>query len=154
MYSNCGPNPKSSHKLHYFQKLFARDVLTNFLNSQQLVSVSVRFLVNLSAVEVRLSQMERTPAPMFSLKVFEIYRLTLLWNLWEKLPLYFVSTTLASWFSWCLYPAGIYLFQVNNGNTRTMYEICLKLAFKTFKVSLFLTWNIFLTLFRCFHCWV
>ena len=28
-------------------------------------------------------------------------------------------------------PAGIYLFKVNNGNTRTMYEIRWKLAIKT-----------------------
>ena len=27
--------------------------------------------------------------------------------------------------------AGIYLFKVNNGNTRTMREICLKLTIKT-----------------------
>ena len=29
------------------------------------------------------------------------------------------------------YPAGIYLFKVNNRNTRTMCEICLKLTIKT-----------------------
>ena len=28
-------------------------------------------------------------------------------------------------------PAGIYLSQVNNGNTRTMYETCSKLTIKT-----------------------
>ena len=28
-------------------------------------------------------------------------------------------------------PAGIYLFKVNNGNTRTMFEICSKLTIKT-----------------------
>ena len=28
-------------------------------------------------------------------------------------------------------PVGIYLFKVNYGNTRTMCEICLKLAIKT-----------------------
>ena len=30
-----------------------------------------------------------------------------------------------------LIPAGIYLFKVNNRNTRTRYEICSKLAIKT-----------------------
>ena len=29
------------------------------------------------------------------------------------------------------FPAGIYLFEVNNGNTRTMCEICSKLTIKT-----------------------
>ena len=30
-----------------------------------------------------------------------------------------------------MYPAGKYLFKVNNVNTRTMYEICSKLTIKT-----------------------
>ena len=29
------------------------------------------------------------------------------------------------------WPAGIYLFRVNDGNTRTMCEICSKLTIKT-----------------------
>ena len=29
------------------------------------------------------------------------------------------------------YPAGIYLIKVNNGNTRTICEICLKLTITT-----------------------
>ena len=29
------------------------------------------------------------------------------------------------------YPAGIYLFKVDNRNTRTMYEVCSKLTIKT-----------------------
>ena len=29
------------------------------------------------------------------------------------------------------YPVGIYLFNVSNGNTRTMCETCLKLSLKT-----------------------
>ena len=36
--------------------------------------------------------------------------------------------------------AGIYLFKVNNGNTRATCEICSKLIIKT--------------LFWCFHCWL
>ena len=28
-------------------------------------------------------------------------------------------------------PAGIYVFKVNNSNTRSSYEICLKLTIKT-----------------------
>ena len=32
-------------------------------------------------------------------------------------------------------PADIYLFKVNNGNTRTMYKICLKLTMKTLERS-------------------
>ena len=41
-------------------------------------------------------------------------------------------------------PTGIYLLKVNNGNTRTMCEICSKLTMKTpeFIVSFFC----------CFHC--
>ena len=30
-----------------------------------------------------------------------------------------------------MHPAGDYLFKVNDGNTRTMCEICLKLVIKT-----------------------
>ena len=29
-------------------------------------------------------------------------------------------------------PAGMYLFKVNDGNTRTMFEVCLKLSFAHF----------------------
>ena len=52
-------------------------------------------------------------------------------------------------------PAGIYLFKINNRNTRARYEIGLKLTIKTLKndsntivlVSLLLTLNTFYTLF-------
>ena len=49
-------------------------------------------------------------------------------------------------------PAGIYLFKVNNRNTRTRCEICSKLTIKTperrqWLASLLLTLNIFHTLF-------
>ena len=30
-----------------------------------------------------------------------------------------------------VFPAEVYLFKINNGNTRTICEICLKLTFKT-----------------------
>ena len=43
-------------------------------------------------------------------------------------------------------PAGNYVLKVNNRNTRTKCEICLKLTIKT-PVSLLLTLNIFHTLF-------
>ena len=36
-----------------------------------------------------------------------------------------------------LYPTGIYLFIVNNGNTRTVCQVCLKLAIKTPAVNYF-----------------
>ena len=45
------------------------------------------------------------------------------------------------------YPGGTYLFKANNGNTRTMREICSNL------VSLLLTLNRFHTFFWCFYCW-
>ena len=34
------------------------------------------------------------------------------------------------WAELCINPAGIYLFNLDNGNTRTMYETCSKLAIK------------------------
>ena len=43
-------------------------------------------------------------------------------------------------------PGGIYLFKVNNRNTRTRCEICSKLTIKT-TVSSLLTLNIFHLLF-------
>ena len=58
--------------------------------------------------------------------------------------------------------AGIYLFKVNNGSIRTIYEICSKLTIKTPErrgviefvlVSLSLILNRFHTLLWCFHCW-
>ena len=56
-------------------------------------------------------------------------------------------------------PAGIYLFKINNRNTRARYEIGLKLTIKTLKndsntivlVSLLLTLNTFYTLFQCLY---
>ena len=42
-------------------------------------------------------------------------------------------------------PVGIYMFKVNNGNTRTRCEMCSKLMLS--QVSLVLTLNIFHTLF-------
>ena len=50
------------------------------------------------------------------------------------------------------YPTGIYLFKVNNRNTRTMHEICSKLTIKIPEQcrSLLLTLSRFHTLFWCF----
>ena len=50
-------------------------------------------------------------------------------------------------------PAGIYLFKVNNRNTRTRCKICSKLTLKIpeRRQSLLLTLNIFHTLFQCFY---
>ena len=72
-----------------------------------------------------------------------------------------------------LYPARIYLFKVNNGNNRTICDICLKLTIKTSKrlqlrwstlfhkicrpdvmVSLLITFNRFYTLSWYFYCWL
>ena len=54
------------------------------------------------------------------------------------------------------YPAGNYIFEVNNRNTRTRCEICSKLTITTVNgvvlVSLLFTLNIFHTLFWCFYC--
>ena len=49
-------------------------------------------------------------------------------------------------------PAGIYLFNVNEGNTRTVCEKCSKSTVNVFDVSLFLTLNIIHTSLRCFVC--
>ena len=46
-----------------------------------------------------------------------------------------------------MYPAGNYMFKVNNRNTRTGCEICSKLTIKTQQWSLLLISNIFHTLF-------
>ena len=48
------------------------------------------------------------------------------------------------------YPAGNYMYKVNNRNIRTRCEICSKLAIK--RLSLLLTLNIFHTFFWCFFC--
>ena len=55
--------------------------------------------------------------------------------------------------SYSIIPAGIYLFKVNNGNTRKTCEICSKLTIKM--VPLLLNLNIFHTLYyftQCFYC--
>ena len=51
------------------------------------------------------------------------------------------------------YPAGNYMFKVNNRNTRTRCEICSRLTIKTHLVSLLLTLNIFHTLFLLLTLW-
>ena len=54
------------------------------------------------------------------------------------------------------YPVSIYLFKVDNRNTRTRFEICSKLIRSYVNdvvlVSLLLTLNIFDILFWCFYC--
>ena len=46
-----------------------------------------------------------------------------------------------------------YLFKVNNGNTRNIFEICSKLAAKTLEGDHFLLiLNRFHKSFWCFHC--
>ena len=58
-----------------------------------------------------------------------------------------------------MHSTGIYLFKRNNGNMRTMCEICSKLTIKTperlhRRPGVFLlTLNIFASLFWCFKCW-
>ena len=58
-------------------------------------------------------------------------------------------------------PARIYLFKVNNRNTRKIYEICSKLTINTLEQRhwqrsgvLLSTLNRFHTLFWCFHWWL
>ena len=79
-------------------------------------------------------------------------------SLGVKLRLKYRST-----FCWkyCYFPAGIYLFKVHTGNTRTMFEICEKL---TLKIPGRLQWRrsgVFIVnfekihlLFCYFHCWL
>ena len=45
---------------------------------------------------------------------------------------------------------GIYLFKVNNENTKTIWEICWKLTIKTFIVN----FGLVSQMFWCFHCWL
>ena len=59
------------------------------------------------------------------------------------------------------YPANIYLFKVNNRNSRKTYEICSKLTIKTqqrghwSRSGVFIViLNIIDTFFYCFHCWL
>ena len=51
------------------------------------------------------------------------------------------------------YPAGNYMFKVNNRNTRTRCEICSRLTINTHLVSLLLTLNIFHTFFLLLTLW-
>ena len=52
-------------------------------------------------------------------------------------------------------PSWIFLFKGNNGNTRAMREICSQTKRPHWLgLSLFLTSNIFDTLFWCWHCWL
>ena len=51
-------------------------------------------------------------------------------------------------------PDGIYLFKINNGNTRAMCEICSKLTINTpERRQWLLNLNRFYTMLCCFHCW-
>ena len=44
-------------------------------------------------------------------------------------------------FIWCRH-----LFKINNGNTRSIFEICLKLPIVNFEQISHISW--------CFHCWI
>ena len=71
----------------------------------------------------RLLVFEEALKNMFRLQIVD-------WGKWEKTWRFWCSS---EWFfMWfLLYPASIYLFKVNNRNTRTMCEICSKLTIKT-----------------------
>ena len=92
--------------------------------------------------------LKETPRQVFPCKFCEIFKKTLFCRTLRWLLLFFVnpylpncSQTVTSssgdlcrldtnsvvWF----YPSIIYMFKVNNGNTRTMCEICSKLTIKT-----------------------
>ena len=51
-------------------------------------------------------------------------------------------------------PVSIYLYKVNNENTRTMREICSILTIKIPERHHWPNLNRFHTLFWCFHCWL
>ena len=56
---------------------------------------------------------------------------------------------------WTPLPANIYVFQVNNKNTRRKCKICSKSTIKTpVLVFLLLTLNILHFFFYCFYCWL
>ena len=61
---------------------------------------------------------------------------------------------------WICHTVGIYLFKINNGNTRTMCEIYSKFSvnvidvFDIILVFLMLTLDKFHTLDWCFNCWL
>ena len=50
---------------------------------------------------------------------------------WWKWPKWIFVVAVFSANEFAGFPAGIYLFKFNNGNTRTMWEICSKLTIKT-----------------------
>ena len=50
------------------------------------------------------------------------------------------------------FPATIRLFKINDGNTKTIHQICPKLTIKI--QSLLLPLNRLHILFCCFHCWL
>ena len=60
----------------------------------------------------------------------DCYQFFLLKYFW--MPKYILRNFKAfSFFHWSIYPAGIYLLKINNKNSRTRCEICLKLTIKT-----------------------
>ena len=109
--------------------------------------------------------LKETPRQVFPCKFCEIFKKTLFCRTLRWLLLFFVNpylpqlltvtrssgdlcrldTNSVVWF----YPSIIYMFKVNNGNTRTMCEICSKLTIKTTERR-----HIFHTLFWCYHCWL
>ena len=66
---------------------------------------------------------------------------------------YGVLSFLQAMVSWNAYLTFIYLFKVNNGNTRTMCEVYSKLITKRPERNLLSTLNKFHTLFWCFNSW-
>ena len=62
-------------------------------------------------------------------------------------------------FYWQIKPAGIYLLKVNNGNTRTRREICLKLTIKSPDWRQWRLSGVFIVKFEqicsgVFNCWI
>ena len=73
------------------------------------------------------------PLCVTEMGIIEI-QLTQFWFTNGKVDRYFMSSILFNRSNTSFlfqYPAGIYLFKVNNGNTRAMCEICSKLKIRT-----------------------
>ena len=102
-------------------------------NSQENTCTRVSFLVKLQASACNFIKKE-TLAQLFFCEFFEIsenplfYRTTLGDCFERPVTLKYVSPTENpnQYFKWIINSSSIYLFKANNGNTRTMCEICSK----------------------------
>ena len=106
-----------------------------------------------SCFDFKFISVEHLFLTYIDLKITAIFRLVILKNTCEHLFFEFLKKIADN------YPADTYLITVNEGNIRTMREICPKLTIRTPErrndvvlVSLLLTLKIFHPLLGCLYC--